>query len=677
MAIHWTIAFKSLRSGTDYRVNIYDANYSGSSSIHLKGAAEPFTTEEDDDEDMFVPLRLQSGYIRIVDDGKDANGNAFDWRTLIPANDKSRPVTLTKTVGSQQQIVWQGFMQAQNFSGELYSYTQEREFPVQCCLSVLSTTQVPTTEPQPRNFAYLLKTCLDAIPQHTISQIVVQGGTDARDWLMKMIDWRVFLEMDNDDEYAAKYNLQEALEDLCRFWGWTARTKGQTLYLVMADDHVENTFLTLTRAQLNTLANGTAVGDTSSTFVMNSISGDVFASDDNDDNYIRGYNKCVVKGSIEDDDVLIKFAPESVKKQMEATGWTWVHPQEDEEGVGYYTTQLIPRFNSSALEGNTYGLAGFCSRQVYSSVDEDKPAIIDAISVWGGFDGNVRASLQTKKMMMFTGGSLTVKGSVYRGAHKAENNPTTLKMKIGIGEDRNHAKWWNLYSDINITSINHSWGNFIVIGTLVNGLFALSNGDIKGSSVRHAADNKYVYNSFPCDANGLYGYLFIDIIGCHETDWLQSFEVADLEVKYSRDSVFIPTSPTDYRQRDIVRDRKSSREYTATNNGNVDSPYNIDCIFASDNYMKFGYGLVMDSINGYMTKANYGQTQQEPEQHLANRAAAYWASTKRKIVGEFRANTISDISPNYKVTMDGTTFYPVAISRNWRDDIVTLTLQQL
>ena len=47
MAIHWTIAFKSLRTGTDYRVNIYDANYSGSSSIHLKGAAEPFTTEEE------------------------------------------------------------------------------------------------------------------------------------------------------------------------------------------------------------------------------------------------------------------------------------------------------------------------------------------------------------------------------------------------------------------------------------------------------------------------------------------------------------------------------------------------------------------------------------------------------------------------------------------------------
>ena len=370
MAIHWTIAFKSLRTGTDYRVNIYDANYSGSSSIQLKGAAEPFTTEEDDDEDMFTPLRLQSGYIRIVDDGKDANGNTFDWRTLIPANDKSRPVTLTKTVGSQQQIVWQGFMQAQNYSGELYSYAQEREFPIQCCLSVLSTTQVPTTETQPRNFAYLLKTCLDAIPQHTIENIVVQGGSDAQGWLLKLVDWRVFLEIDDNDEYAAKYNLQEALEDMCRFWGWTARTKGTTLYLTMADDSSETTFLSMTRAQLNTMAGGTAAGGTSA-FASAPISGDVFASDDNEDNYIRGYNKCVVKSSIESEDAMIKFAPESVRKLMEQNGYVWHHlPNDAPEGVGYYTTQKITSFTSSTLDGTTYGLAGFYRRQIYSKVED-------------------------------------------------------------------------------------------------------------------------------------------------------------------------------------------------------------------------------------------------------------------------------------------------------------------
>ena len=70
MAIHWKIPFMSLRTGTVYTVNIFDDAYSGA-GVTLKGAAEPFVTEENDDDDIFMPVRTQSGYLRIVDDGKD------------------------------------------------------------------------------------------------------------------------------------------------------------------------------------------------------------------------------------------------------------------------------------------------------------------------------------------------------------------------------------------------------------------------------------------------------------------------------------------------------------------------------------------------------------------------------------------------------------------------------
>ena len=89
MAIHWQIHFKSLRVGALATVNIYDADYTGD-PIPLKGGAEPFVTQEDDDEDIFTPVRTQSGYIRIVDDGKDANGNAFNWKDLVPSTDVDR-----------------------------------------------------------------------------------------------------------------------------------------------------------------------------------------------------------------------------------------------------------------------------------------------------------------------------------------------------------------------------------------------------------------------------------------------------------------------------------------------------------------------------------------------------------------------------------------------------------
>ena len=87
MANNYSITFISLRAGTVYTVNIGGGT---GNAIPLKGGAEPFSTQEDGQEDEFMPIRTQSGYLRIVDDGKDANGNAFNWKDLIPSTNISR-----------------------------------------------------------------------------------------------------------------------------------------------------------------------------------------------------------------------------------------------------------------------------------------------------------------------------------------------------------------------------------------------------------------------------------------------------------------------------------------------------------------------------------------------------------------------------------------------------------
>ena len=51
--VFYKILFKSLRSGTVYTVNIYkDGTLPSGYPLTLKGAAQPFVTEEDNDEDM-------------------------------------------------------------------------------------------------------------------------------------------------------------------------------------------------------------------------------------------------------------------------------------------------------------------------------------------------------------------------------------------------------------------------------------------------------------------------------------------------------------------------------------------------------------------------------------------------------------------------------------------------
>ena len=128
MAIHWQIPFVSLRTHTQYTVNVYDMIYSGS-PISLKGAADPFVTEEDTDDDPFIPIRTQSGKLRIIDNGFAADGvTPFDWKQFVPSVAAERPVTLTHMVNGTAVVDWQGFIQAQDFSGTLYGNPQVRDF---------------------------------------------------------------------------------------------------------------------------------------------------------------------------------------------------------------------------------------------------------------------------------------------------------------------------------------------------------------------------------------------------------------------------------------------------------------------------------------------------------------------------------------------------------------------
>ena len=180
----------SLRSHTVYTVSVGGGS---GAAVALKGGAQPFTTQESDDDDPFCPIRTQTGYLRIVDDGYALDGTtAFDWKDMIPATGTSRPVTLSHVEGGATIVDWQGFLQAQTFSGALYGNPQEREFPVQCVLSSLSKYDIPTNETALRNFAYLLRLFITS-SGITVNNIIVQGGADAQQWMLAMVDWRNFM----------------------------------------------------------------------------------------------------------------------------------------------------------------------------------------------------------------------------------------------------------------------------------------------------------------------------------------------------------------------------------------------------------------------------------------------------------------------------------------------------
>lgn len=694
MAKNYKLQFVSLRAGTTYVLNIGGGS---GTAVQLSGGAQPFTTEEEGSEDMFTNIRTQTGYFRIVDNAKDYNGNVIDatagqdwWKDLIPATNSARPVTLT--VGNT--VVWQGFMQSQTFSGQLYGNPQEREFPVICPLGVLSGEDIDFNAGL-KNFAYLLKNVCDTIDLKSnnvvhISDIYIQGGADARQWLLTKIDWQNFASEDSDGVARAKYTIYNVLEDMCRFWGWTARTNGTVLYLTCADDSSEQNFLTLNRTQLNTLAaattdttTGSIVAPTTVT-IQDSAADPIFASTNQEDYQIQGPHRAVVKSDCNEHDTVVKFAPKDIEDYM-GDSYAWV--QGDGDLVGYFTTAPKTASNqgSDTMKVTTSTYGRISRRQIYQSTESESAVVGDMLMVLSGHNNTSPSiQLQTLRPMSFGGGSISLGGTSWMGAEplQQEKNKYTIRMRLGIGMTRASAKWWYMDTEtVGATpTISSGWSSTPSIFNV-----PLSGNTLKSTGTYFTifiAGSMYIYPAIPIPEN-TYGYIFIDIMGAHDYtngNEIDAFEIANLEISYSRDSYNIPSSIGEVRPRELITERVTSKEYSAVNTNASKEEWNANCIFASDNNMEYGYGLLLDANGNIKQTVNYGNTPEHPEQHLANRVANYWETAKRKIDPELLVNKIPDVSPDniVKVGLDAvTTYAPIAISRDWRDDVTRISLLQL
>ena len=683
MAIHWQIPFKSLRSGTVYTVNIHDASYSGN-PITLNAGAHPFVTQEDDDDDFFADIRTQSGWMRIIDNGKDAAGNSFNWKTFVPATDTDRPVTVTHTVSGSTVLDWHGFMQAQNFGFTLYGNPQEKEFPIQCPITVLEGTDIDYTHVQIDNFAYLIRECLNEIDRVSggvvnsshvvttngavhINTLYVQGGVDARRWLLKRVDWQNFISQKGDD-LEARFNLYEILQDICRYWGWTARTYKDKMYLTRADETEIPTFAVLSRTQLSALAGGTDASDIASFYTV-SLTGEEFASINNEDFRQRGHNKAVVRadGNDAENDNMIEM-DEKVMEMMENQGWSSETYQEGDYQVGY-TNDLLS-FTRPFVTGTARDTFGaFALGQITSAIEEPSDAMkmvrIKKTYNAGYAAQSPYAQFTTVYHHVYADGFLVMHGKTYRRTTLFEElayedhdfGVRTMYMRLGVGKARNNAKWFNGYT----------WGNSeemfqVTIGNRGDEFYAVGSGGTKRTAIPTP------------DAEGL---LFVEFLGSDDLtdlDGEKSFELENFTIEYYKNN----SRDVGHRVWEKV-DLPGEMEYTSQNGNNVRDEWNADCIYASDNDMSFGYGMLINPDGTFMKTAVYGATNQHPEQNLADRVTAYWQQARRKVYVEMMANDInvSAISPEKKVTLDSTTFYPIAISRDWRDDISEITMLEL
>ena len=671
---NYSVTFKSLRAGTVYTVHIGGGT---GAEVPLKGGAQPFTTQEDDDEDMFTPIRTQSGYLRIIDDGFAEDGvTPFDWKDLIPQKGDDRPVFLTHTEGNNQVFDWEGFLQPQSFSGELYGGTQEREYPIMCQLSALSGFEIDPYHAEFENFAFLLSYIFSNLGTSVASDVIFQCSdtTILESWLKKKVSWYNFVDVDDSGNFTSSYNCFEVLSEICIFWGWTCRTYGDAFVFLSADEN--NPIYRADIRDLGELAIGGNGQWHTVTRPNHQIDDFSFAGVNNEDIQTVGWKSTTIIAHINKINSVLDFPYNTIGDYYKANSID----VDSFDDTHHLFTKKFPTMGTSEFRNDSVNVYfgsggsyydqsagtevyGFASPHIYEYYEgalSEKASLNLKNNLYvAGIDVNTQEGyfvrMVSTKCFSLSSGLIVISATSCVDNVKAGTTPQYMTPQKGTGYLECVLKVGDKYWDGHVWSTTyHEFYVRVDENSFVN--------------TKHWDDGFPDYEGFAVPVTSpIGGVLSFDILGYHENRtqdqaWARPLSVDNLKISFVR-----PESQGESNDRD-------SNTYKETNDSVFPEEKTIDTIFASDDNNAFGSGLICNEDGSYCSKVSYsGSVTQHPEIHLLNRMNTWGAHSRQILKTKIYSPNVSP----FALCSSDDDFHPLAISHDWRDDTTYLTLIEL
>lgn len=689
MAIRWQVKFRSLRTNTLYTANVYDASYSGE-PVQLKGAADAFVTEEDTSDDMFLPVRTQTGYLSIVD-----YTPGFDWTALIPQTATSRPVTLTDSTGT----LWVGFLQPQTFSGDLYGNPQERRFPVCDVLSVLASYDVAPGRVTDANFAYIID-YIFSLPLSGLSPRLIEdfwfgGGRGVISWLQKRANWELFRTYDSDDVARSKYNGLELLEEICKFWGWTVRQHGTSIYFSCADADAYPDWVVYLEEDLYNAGTGGSYQTADSAYSSLALSGDEFAGVNNQEFILPGRKKAVVRAKINKFDEVMSVDLDAFTHYLDKYGANIAHQQ---VATDLHWFERGDSLSMAEVVAQGEGLirldCGNCWLEIDVDMDGQPWEAYGTLFEYFVFREDLQylhdlnftpvlkivrnndypymscARVKSKRAVNLDDGVLVISGStefvtIHDGAIQTWNAHGTLTCRLKVGNS-----YWN----------GSSWTTTASEFTMTIGDWELKEGEGSIPSNRTIDQNTWTspypnYNGFGVPVSGVLAgiveFNILNVTTAHTAGGSMYGEAwfKNLKIDFLR-------SISASARRDV-----SENEYTGATQSIFAGDVDVSTIFATDNNNAAGYGIIMNPDGSYCSQVDIyqsgGQFTDHIEQYVADRIASYGSTLRRKVSGEYRMDAVGEVTPHHLLTLEGKSYYPASISHEWREDKVNITMLEV
>lgn len=231
----YSIPFVLLVGNEPYEVAIYEQT--DGNVVVLTGSATPFVTRENDVDDIFTPLRGQTGTLSVIDDTED--GSLME--TLMPMGNTEKVVKLFDSNGN---VRWQGFLCAEAFTQPWDNQKKVVEFTVQSMLNALACKTIPNESMSSTvRIGYFIRNAFNSLALTPTRVVVCSHLTSARSGFLDLrFNLSVFFSQNtvsNDDEeetlmfYGETYG--EVLESVLRLFGLSAREDGETIYIAGYD----------------------------------------------------------------------------------------------------------------------------------------------------------------------------------------------------------------------------------------------------------------------------------------------------------------------------------------------------------------------------------------------------------------------------------------------------------
>ena len=237
MGVRWQITFKTNNPDNDHTgvVKVYDSNYSGDPII-LEPAVNPFYTCRQM-QDISDPVVSDSGYLRVIDNDIAAE----HIEDMHPLGALDRPVEFY----FDNVLKWRGYISPESFTVDWEPAPREVAFPLVGALSVLDSVSITKNNTNRQSIAAFLYEILDATG-FTWSKIIMATQMESLDdgTSYDVPELRLELSRYNFMQATSSDNIDDVdwtpisgdsylqvLQDICRYFCWTAIQEGDVLYL--------------------------------------------------------------------------------------------------------------------------------------------------------------------------------------------------------------------------------------------------------------------------------------------------------------------------------------------------------------------------------------------------------------------------------------------------------------